>query len=192
MKKIILILILLILPYSKVFAQEANYDEIFNNLPVLDIVYDQNEDPDEQADSIKYFQSPYPLIRTAFPLSCKSAKFKPGYYLLTPRTRDGYDFIMFKQFGKIAGLVPVYEKRPLTPEESLRLFPPPPKPKTTIWSLPLRAFKVCVKKAFGKQKKPPEPPKYALDANITDENKYFEIILYSEQYAYKILFKIER
>lgn len=192
MKKILLILIAFIIFAGKVAAQTVDYDAIYNNLPIIDLVYEQNEDPDEQADTLQFFQSPYPLIRTVFPLSCKKIKLKLGYYLLTPRTRDGFDFVMFKQNGKIVGLVPVFEKRPLTEEEKLRLFPPPPKPKTTIWSLPWRGFKAGMKKMFGRYEKPPEMPKYVLDANIVGNGRYFEMYFYSEQYFFKMLFKIDR
>jgi len=191
MKKIILFFLLFIIFSGRAFAGSVDYETILNNLPTIDIYYEQKEDPDEQADYIQYFNSPYPLIRTSFPLSCKSIKIKPGYYLLTPRSKDGFEFIMFKQNGKIAGLVPVYEKRLMTPEETQRLFPPPPKPKTTIWSLPWRSTKAVTKKKLGKYKKPPELPHVALEADIVG-GKYFEIILYRENHLYKMLFKIEK
>jgi len=208
MKKIILFFLLFIIFSGRALAGSVDYDEIYNNIPTIDIYYDQNEDPDEQTDYMQYFNSPYPLIRTAFPLSCKSIKFKQGYYLLTPKSKDGFNFMMFKQTGKIIGLVPVYEKRLMTPEERQRIFPPPPKKKHSVWSLPWRGFKFTVKKMFGNYKKPPELPRVALDADIVGGGKYFEIIFYKEYlkgyvkenskeiykecYVYKMLFKIER
>lgn len=204
MKKIILFFLLFIIFSGKALAESVDYDAIFGNLPIVDIYYEQNEDPDEQADYLQYFNSPYPLIRTSFPLSCKTVKLKQGYYLLTPRSKDGFEFIMFKQNGKIVGLVPVYEKRPMTPAEISKVFPKPPKKKHSVWSLPWRGFKYTVKRMFGKYKKPPELPGVALDADIVGGGKYFEIVLYKEYikkylkeeykeyYASKMLFKIER
>ncbi|MDD3014331.1 MAG: hypothetical protein PHC34_11570, partial [Candidatus Gastranaerophilales bacterium] len=73
-----------------------------------------------------------------------------------------------------------------------KMFPPPPKQKHSIFSLPWRGVKLAFKKMFGKYKKPPELPKVALNADIVGGDKYFEIIFYKEQYVYKMLFKIER
>lgn len=192
MKKIILCFLVFIIFSSKAFAEKVDYETIYSNLPVIDLYYEQNEDPNEQEDYAQYFNSPYPLIRTSFPLSCKTVKLKQGYYLLTIRSKDGFDFVMFKQNGKIAALIPVYEKRLMTQEETQRLFPPPPKSKHPVLSLPWKGFKAGVKKTLGKYQKPPELPKFALDADIVGGGKYFEILFYKEKYLYKMLFKIER
>ena len=172
------------------------YDQIFNNLPIIDISYENNEDPLEDAEyNIYFIKSPYPLVRISSILRTRDKTIPPGYYLLTPRTQNGLSFVLFKENGKVFAIVPVYEKEKIDP---LKVYPQPvkSKPKHPILGWPFRAVKaVCAKifnKTIGKHEKPPEPPKYDLKSKTVDGGKYFEMDLYFEDYLYKLLLKVEK
>jgi hypothetical protein len=169
-------------------AENTNYESIYNNLPVLDFYYDHNEDPDEQLDYHDFIKSPYPLIRISAKLSCKEVKLLPGYYLMAVRNRSNYDFVMFKQNGKIVTMVPVYEKQLVNPETVY----PKPKVKKSLLKKTGSGIKRIVAAPFKPYRKPPEPPRYAVTSSLVDGGKYFEIWLYQEQYLYKILFKVDK
>jgi len=190
MKKLILFLLLLLSLAG--FAKKAcanQYDEIYNRLPILDIYYDDSQDPAELEDYSDYVQSPYPLIRTSAILTSQKTKIKPGYYLLTPRTKGAYEFITFKQNGKIIAFVPIYEKTIIDPKV-IYLEAPKPKPHLITW--PYRILKKGFLKLFGKYKRPLKAPPYVIESEFVDHGKYFEIKFYLEQYLYKMLFKVEK
>lgn len=169
------------------FAQQygsVNYDELYNNQPVLSFKYDENEDPQEITDYEKRVKSPYPLLRVSIPLQNRKITVKPGYYLLTPRDKDGYDFVMFKQNGKIVHEIPVYQKEKIDPEV---IYPKPPKQKHPIYTWPLLALQNTVKWIY-RDKLPPPPPRYIVKTSLTPGHKYFEIYYYHEEYLYKMIF----
>ena len=191
MKKIVFLLfaINLLLIHPAYTQEVAEYDKIYESSPILDFYYEQNEDPDEITDHQEHIRSPYPLIRTSSPLSTKSSKIIPGYYLLTPRNKDGYDFVMFKQKGRITALVPVFEKKLINP---LEVYPQPIKRKVPLVKKPFAAMQNGLKFVFKPYIKPPELPKYLLNSDYVAGGKYFEIHLYKDEYLYKMLFKVDR
>ncbi|OGI03081.1 MAG: hypothetical protein A2104_06335 [Candidatus Melainabacteria bacterium GWF2_32_7] len=194
MKKILFLtflsLIFLLNSASIIAAEKISYDSIYNNLPVLtDIYYDHNEDPDEIVDYKDYIQSPYPLMRISVKLSCKDVKIGPGYYLITAKNRSNYDFVMFKQNGKIAALIPIYEKQLINPET---VYPKAQQPKKSIIRKIGSGIKKVIARPFKRYKKPLPAPRYYITSSMVDSGKYFEINLYQEQYLYKMLFKVER
>jgi hypothetical protein len=172
---------------SAVSANESydRYNEIYYNLPHLEIHYKNNEDPDEFNDYLEYYTSPYPLIRISDDLYCKKTKILHGYYLLTPRNKDGHDVVLFKQNGKIAAIVPVFEKNMIDP---LTVYKEPPKPKTPLWKKPFKWMKKSLAKVFGRYKKPPKLPRNAIEA-FSISKDYYEIDLYVEEHVYKMLFR---
>lgn len=193
MKKIFLlifsVLVLLFSQFKICLAQETGYDQIYNSLPNLDFHYDNSEDPDEIADYHEFIISPYTLMRISDTLSTKNTIFKPGYYLLSPKNQDGYDFVMFKQKGKIVGLVPVFEKQTVDP---LITYPQPPKPKVGFWSGLGMSINTGIAKLFHKYEKPPDLPKSKIESNYVGAGNYLEIDLYRDKYLYKILLKVQR
>ncbi len=54
-------------------------------------------DPYQAEDYTKYMYSPYPLFRVGVPFIFKNTEIKPGYYILTPRKKDGKTFVLFKR-----------------------------------------------------------------------------------------------
>jgi len=189
-------LILIARPCYANYGGESFYDKIFNNLPIIDVSYENNQDPLEDAEyNIYFIKSPYPLVRLSSVLSIRNKKIPPGYYLLTPRTQNGLSFVLFKENGKIFAMVPVYEKQKIDPLKVYPPPPPPPKPKHPILGFPVRAVKAVSGKIFdktiGKHEKPPVPPKYMLKTETVDGGKYFLMDLYFEDNLYRMLLKVE-
>ncbi|GEM_PF-1800658 len=173
-----------------------NYDLIYKDTPVLDFMYEDKVDPDEESDYSDYLISPYTLLRITDTLVSKNVLLKPGYYLVKSEKKDGYDILTFKQNGKVAGVVPVYQKVTINP---LLVFPEPQKPKLPFYKAipkkifidtPKKIMKWSAKKLF-KQKDIPIPPKSALEYRVVGNGKYLEIWLYVDKYLYKSLFKIK-
>ncbi len=165
----------------------TNYAELFKNLPIIDIPYLNNEDPYEYLQYEKHIYSPYPLIKFSLKLKTRQKILKPGFYLLTPRSENGYDFVLFKQNGKIQDIVPVYEKEEVYPRA---VYNRKAKPKVPLWKKPFTGLKKGAIKLMGKRKLPHPQPKYAMDSEFVDGEKYFIMKLYFENYAYKMIFKV--
>lgn len=169
-------------------TEKTDYDNIYNNLPVLNFYYDHNTDPDESLDYQEFVNSPYPLIRISLNLTCKNAKISPGYYLIVPKNRSGYNFAMFKQNGKIVAMVPFYDKQLINPAA---IYPASPKEKSAAKRF-FKNIKNILGRPFKKYRRPLTPPRYSVNTYTVDAGRYFELWLYKEQYVYKMIFKIER
>lgn len=181
MKKILSVIVLLFILSLNVFAEDldALYDaaEPFQSKLYNDI------DPFEDEDIIKYSWSPYPLFRTSADLFFKDYKIEPGYYLLTPRTLSGKDYVLFKQNGKVAFIIPIAKKEP-TPLNFYNANVP--EVKKTAW----QKFTVNVKKKFyntAKDSGRSTPPNSLI--NVSVETKYIIIDFYYGETKYILLFK---
>lgn len=175
-------------------AQQAlriNYDLLYKETPVLDFMYDGGIDPKEDGDYNKFIVSPYTLIRISDTVRSKNILLTPGYYLVKPEKRNGYNFLLFKQNGRIAGVVPVYQKVLINP---LLVYKEPPKPKIPLYKkilgMPMKLIKWPFKFIF-RNKVTPLPPKSALEYKIVGDGKYMEMWLYVGTYLYKVLFLIQ-
>lgn len=197
-KKLLLIFLILLacLKFSafqcKAQNLRINYDLIYKDTPVLDFMYEDKLDPEEEIDYDKYvIISPYTLMRITDTLRSKKVLLKPGYYLVKAEKRDGYEFLLFKQNGKVAGVVPVYQKTIINPaliyKESLK---PKPSLLGRIFSIPKKIISYPFKGWYEKRKVP-LPPRSAIESRVVGNGKYLEIWLYVEQYLYKVLLKIE-
>jgi hypothetical protein len=202
MKKLLLILLTLIsfLKFlSPCSAEDSriNYDLLYKDTPVLDFMYEDGIDQAQDSDYNRYVISPYTLIRITDTLRNKKILLQPGYYLVKPEKRDGYEFLLFKQNGKVAGVIPVYQKVLINP---LLVYKEPIKPKTPLYkAIPKKIFIDTPKKIITwpfkkifKQKTVLVPPKSALESKVVGDGKYLEIWLYVDTYLYKVLFKIEK
>ena len=187
----------LCLPIGAAEDVRMNYELIYKETPVLDFMYEEGLDPEEDKDYEKYVISPYTLIRITDSLQNKKIHLKPGYYLVKPEKKDGYEFLVFKQKGRVAGVVPVYQKSLINP--LLVYGPDPQKPKPPLYiRIPKKIFidipKAIItwpfKKIF-KQKRIKTPPKAALESHVVHNGEYLDIWLYVDKYLYKVLFKIE-
>jgi len=202
MKKLLLLLLTLIsiLVFSGSFCNaenlRINYDLLYKDTPVLDFMYEEGIDPEQDNDYNRYVISPYTLIRITDTLRNKKILLKSGYYLVKPDKHDGYEFLLFKQNGKVAGIVPVYQKVLINPA---LVYKEPIKPKVPLYKAILKKIfieipKKIITRPFKKsweQKKILTPPKSALESKVVGNGKYLEIWLYIDTYLYKVLFKIE-
>ena len=203
MRKFLILLIAVIsfLGFSRFscYAQNLriNYDLLYKDTPVLDFMYADGIDQEQDSDYNRYVISPYTLIRITDTLRNKNILLKPGYYLIKPKRHDGYEFLVFKQNGKVVGVVPVYQKVLINP---LLIYKEPVKPKTPFLKaiinkifieIPQKIIMMPFKKSL-EQKKILTPPKSALESKVVGNGKYLEIWLYVDTYLYKVLFKIEK
>lgn len=203
MKKFLFIFLTLIITLKfsaldcKAGGSGINYDLIYKDTPVLDFMYINGIDEEQDSDYNRYVISPYTLIRITDTLRNKKVVLKPGYYLIKPKRQDGYDFLIFKQNGKVAGVVPVYQKVLINPA---LVYKEPVKEKLPLYKeIPKQVFidtpkKILSKpfKKFWEQKKVLIPPKSALECKVVGDGKYLEIWLYVDTFLYKVLFKIEK
>ncbi len=199
MKKFLLRLLLLtfVFCYCGNFPCHAfgkpRYDRIYEDMPILDHMYETRLDPEESDDYEKYTVSPYVLVRLPVKLRNKKTVFNQGYYLAKPEKRSGFNFVIFKQNGKVVGCVPVYKKYRVDPAEN---FPEPEKPKTKWYALPFvmtwNVIKWPFKKLLGNKKRPLRPPRAKAEFELAEDGKYYDMGLYVEDRLYKMLFILEK
>ena len=160
-----------------------NYASIYNSLEPAKHSYIHGIDPDEFYDEKDATWSVYPLLRLNSPIYFKNITIEPGYYLLTPREHEGKWFVLFKQNGKIAHIIPAYE-RGYTPEGFYDKHIP--KPKLTK----SQKIHMGVLNAVGKVKssKRKEPVKNYLEVNDLD-NYFLNIIIYYGDHKYSMIFR---
>lgn len=181
MKKILTVFILIFIFTLNAFGEDldALYDaaEPFQSKLYNDI------DPFEDEDIIRYSWSPYPLFRTSAELFFKDYKIEPGYYLLTPRTLGGKDYVLFKQNGKVEFIIPIAKKE-TTPLNFYNANVP--EIKKTAW----QKFANTVRKKFydtAKDSGRSTPPSSLIDVQV--EVKYIIINFYYGESKYVLLFK---
>ena len=199
MKKKLLVITLLLLMFFN-FSGAAfclqigkiNYDLIYEDMPILDFMFETNRDPQESADYQGYFISPYVLTRLPVKLRNKKTVLSKGYYLIKPEKKDGYNFVIFKQNGIIMGIIPIYKTYRTNPAV---IFPPTPKPRYKWYVKPFVVVRDVIKwpfKKLFKHKKPLMPPRAKADFKLVGNGEYYDMGLYIENHLYKMLFKLEK
>lgn len=161
-----------------------NYDEIYANLEEADFEYIFGIDPHQADDYTKYMRSPYPLFRSGVNIIFKSKKIPPGYYLLTPREKNGKTYILFKENGKVSYTIPVYEEDIVLEEFYEEKFPhenPNLAKKTQN-----KIMNFIGTKWGHKNQRTPIPQAYI---EFNDMGIYWDMILYYGQKKYYLLFK---
>jgi len=190
------IILLFVNTPAKAYGTKMNYDLLYKDMPVLNFMYEDGYDPEQEVDYNNYVISPYVLIRISDTLRNKKILLTPGYYLVKPEKRDGYEFLLFKQNGRVLGAVPVFQKVLINP---VIVYKEPPKPKVPLFKRVLKTIFITTPKKiitfpfkkFWQQKRVNVPPKSALESKVVDNGKYMEIWLYVDTYLYKVLFLIE-
>jgi len=157
--------------------------EIYRNLEVPNFRYVHDLDPEEYVDTLNAARSPYSLFRLTAPLYFKTITIPPGYYLLTPRQREGDWFMLFKEAGKVKYIVPIYDKK-IVPMDFYKDNLPEEK---TTWSQRqhLRLLKWVSKRKSAQR---PEPKQTYLEAEDLDDN-FIVIILYWGDYKYYMVLR---
>ena len=114
-------------PQTQIEVQPTkDYAGIYNSLEVPTHSYMHNIDPDQYYDMKDASWAPYPLLRLNSYIYFKDKAIEPGYYLLTPREHKGKWYLLLKQNGQVAHIIPVYE-RDIVPELFYEKHLPKPK-----------------------------------------------------------------
>ena len=180
-QKIFLIFSIFLLGFC--FASETDYFKIYNELEVADFSYISGIDPYQNEDYVRYKFSPYPLLRSGVDFRFKNIVIPSGYYLLTPRSMKGKDYVLFKQQGRVMYTIPVYKKVPLDPTfYKLHV----PKVKKNLWNKAGEKLSNMVGRISKDSKRTPAPQAY-IEVNEV-QNTFWELILYYGNFEYHLLF----
>ncbi len=183
MRNLFLLIIICILAISPVSAADSDYEKLYQDAEPFKTKLFNDIDPYQDEDMIRYSWSPYPLFRTSANLYFKDYTIEPGYYLLTPRTFNGKDYVLFKQNGKVQFIIPVAKKEntPLNFYEANT-----PKVQMTKW----QKFANNVRRRFydtAKDSGRVQPPKSLV--NVEVEVTYLIMNLYYGDNKYICIFK---
>ncbi len=188
--KFLILLICLFFSVFVLFNQKASaqddFDTIYENLEEAPFEYIFGIDPYQSDEYTKYIYSPYPLFRSGVNLIFKSKKIPPGYYLLTPREKEGKTYILFKENGKISYVVPVYKTQNVYEgfyEDKI------PQAQLTLTQKSRNKFMDFIGKKWGKTNKRTPIPKAYIEFN--DAGIYWDMILYYGDKKYYLIFKKE-
>lgn len=162
----------------------TNFDEIYAQLEEADFDYIFGLDPHQADDYTKYMYSPYPLFRSGVNIVFKSKKIPSGYYLLTPREKNGKTYILFKENGKVSYVIPVYNVDVVYEGFYEEKFPQQMTTKTQ--KLGKKTMNFIGKKWGKKNQRTPIPQAYI---EFRDEGVYWNMILYYGMKKYYLLFK---
>lgn len=166
--------------------QTKNYAKIYNDLEPADFAYMHDIDPDQYYDMKDATWAPYPLLRLNSYIYFKNIAVEPGYYLITPREHDGKWYMLFKQNGKVAYIIPVYE-RGLVPEMFYETHIP--KPKLTRSQKIHMGFLSFLGKFDSTKRR--DPIKSYLEINDL-ENYFVSIIIYYGAHKYSTILRTIR
>lgn len=169
---------------NQALCKEGELDEIYENLEEAPFDYIFGIDPYQAEEYTKYIYSPYPLFRSGVTLIFKSKSIPPGYYLLTPREKDGKTYILFKENGKVSYAIPTYKIEKIyegfyddkLPHQQLNFSQ-----KTS------NKFMNFIGRKWGdKNKRTPIPQAYI---EFNDAGIYWDMILYYGENKYYLIFK---
>ena len=170
-------------PPSETIKPNKNYAEIYKSLEPATHSYLHNIDPDQFYDMKDATWAPYPLLRLNSYIYFKNNTIEPGYYLLTPREHKGKWYMLFKQNGKVAHIIPVYE-RDITPEGFYEKHLSKPK-LTTAQKVHMGVLDFVGKFKKSKRK---EPIKSYMEINDL-ENHFVSIVIYYGNHKYSTIFR---
>jgi hypothetical protein len=160
-----------------------NYPQIYNDLQPAKHSYQHGIDPDQYYDMKDTSWAPYPLLRLNSYIYFKNIAIEPGYYLLTPRQHKDKWYLLFKQNGKVAHIIPVYE-RDIVPEFFYERHLSKPK-LTKAQKIHMGVLSFLGKFNSSKRK---DPIKCYME--ITDlENHFVSIIIYYGNHKYSTIFR---
>ncbi|MBR2069555.1 MAG: hypothetical protein IJ877_07325 [Candidatus Gastranaerophilales bacterium] len=162
----------------------TNWEEIYNQQQEADFDYIFGLDPYQSDEYTKYMYSPYPLFRLGVPIIFKSITIQPGYYLLTPRDKNGQTWILFKENGRVSHVIPIYKEETVPDsfwEEKL------PHPKLNAYEKVRKNTMNFIGKKFGsKNQRTPIPSAYI---EFDDKGDFWNMILYYGSKKYYLIFK---
>jgi len=191
-KKIFLILFLMaIFTVGNAFAnpnipivQSNDYEAIYNSLDEADFDYLFGIDPYQAEEYKVYMRSPYPLFRSGVNIIFKTKKIPAGYYLLTPREKNGKTYILFKENGKVMFTIPVYKEDIISNEFYKEKLP---QEKLNPYEKTKKNTMNFIGKKWGKRNQRTPIPNAYIEFN--DVGEYWNMILYYGTKKYYLIFK---
>lgn len=181
--KTLLVLIFCIFTAFLPSGARENYEEIYENLEPADFEYMFGIDPYQAEDYTKYMYSPYPLFRIGVPFIFKDTTIAPGYYILTPRKKDGRTFVLFKEQGRVKYLIPAYNVDIVDPLFYDQYIP---EKKKGFWAKLGEKTSNAIGRAFPEKTQRMPAPKAYIEVNDIDREFYQVILFYGEQKYYMI------
>ncbi len=182
MKKLFLVLSLFLTFLTPAFC--ADYAQIYEELNTSDFEYIFGLDPYQAEDYKKYYASPYPLLRLGVDFYFKNLVIPRGYYLLTPREKEGVNYVLFKQGGKVVFVIPAYKTELVEPMFYDKHVP---QIKKGPWTKFCEGMSHLVGKMSDDSKRAEMPKAYITVDEVGGE--FWELILYYGTQKYYLLFK---
>jgi len=161
-----------------------DYDSIYNSLQEADFDYIFGIDPYQTEEYKVHMHSPYPLFRSGVNLIFKSKIIPPGYYLLTPREKNGKTWILFKENGRVSFVIPTYNEDIVLEDFYEDKLPHPNKNTRQKISSKFMEF---IGNKFDKQTQRKPIPQAYID--FDDVGNYWNMILYYGNKKYYLIFK---
>lgn len=162
----------------------SNWDKIYENLEEADFEYIFGLDPNQIEEYERYMYSPYPLFRSGVTFLFKSKTIKPGYYLLTPREKNGKTYILFKENGRVSYTIPIYKEGTVEPnfyDDKL-----PHEILSFYQKMGKKSMNFIGRWRGKKNQRTPAPKAYI---EFSDKGEYWNMILYYGLKKYYMLFK---
>jgi tellurite resistance-related uncharacterized protein len=170
-------------PEPVVTIPTKDYMKIYSGLELPKHSYLHNIDPEQYYDMKDATWAPYPLLRLNSYIYFKNISIEPGYYLLTPREHKGKWYLLFKQNGKVAHIIPVYE-RDIVPEGFYEKHLSQPK-LTRAQKIHMGVLDFVGKFKNSKRK---QPIKSYMEINDL-ENFLVSIVIYYGNHKYSTIFR---
>ena len=165
-------------------VNSSDYESIYDSLDEADFDYLFGIDPYQAEEYKVYMRSPYPLFRSGVTLVFKTKIIPPGYYLLTPREKNGKTYILFKENGKVAFTIPVYKEDIISNDFYKEKLP---HEKLNPYEKTKKNTMNFIGKKWGKRnQRTPIPNAYI---EFDDAGEYWSMILYYETKKYYLIFK---
>lgn len=186
-KQVIYILILIVTGFIFPSASycATDYATLYKNTKSADFELVHNIDPYQNEDYQKYAWSPFPLFRLSSDVYFKGQTIPAGYYILTPRSMNGKDYVFFKEAGKVKYIIPVVKKE-LVPVGFYHTNIP--EPKYTKWQSFCRKVRNGFYTIFRNSSQKAPPPSSYIVTEILEGDMYLIVVYYGET-KYYLVFK---
>ena len=162
----------------------TDWEDLYNQQEEADFDYIFGLDPYQNEEYKKYMYSPYALFRLGVTIRFKNTLIRPGYYLLTPREKNGKTWILFKENGRISYTIPSYKDEYVDKsfwETKL------PHPRLNPYEKLRKNTMNIIGKTFGsKNQRTPAPSAYI---EFDDKGEWWNMILYYGDRKYFLIFK---
>ena len=188
MKKLLFGLILLFIASATATFAKTDYAKLYEETQKPDFELVHNLDPYQNEDYQKYAWAPFPLFRLSSDVHFKGQTVPAGYYILSPRTMKGNDYVFFKEAGIVKYIIPVAKKEAVPIDFYHNNLP---QPKYTKWQKFCKKTSEGFHKLFKNSSKRVPPPNSYVVTEIIEGNMYLIVVYYGET-KYYLVFKSQK